>query len=261
LRYLVKTEGESGRNVLRGNRELPHHPKVMVLGQRFLRRVSAPDDKQISASSRDRVMTNSTEICADHPLFREIRNGLLWHRTSADDYRRIQSSGAIIPNDGRIDRWGKSYACQQLGGISLFDFSSEEETRVLGEADKWQQFLGDSDPVTILLGFNRDKFPGRLIPYPQNKEGTTGPVIPWVEVCHCGPIPTPSITSFLLVCSVDYGRFEKLATLDGTTLSLIEKEFGSIVGPERQAQALFGARQREALSRKLRESGWQGRNR
>jgi len=141
-------------------------------------------------------MNNSTEIHADHPLFRELRNGLLWHRTSADEYRHIRVDGAITPNDGRIDRWGKPYACQQLGGISLFDFSTESEERVLWEAIKWQQFLGDSDPVTILLGLDRDKLTGRLIPYPQNKEGTTGNVIPWVEVCHCGPIPASMVISY-----------------------------------------------------------------
>ncbi len=197
-------------------------------------------------------MSNSTEIYANHPLFREIRNGLLWHRTSADEYRHIRIDGAITPNDGRIDRWGKPYACQQLGGISLFDFTTEPEEKVLWEAFKWQEFLGDSDPVTILLGLDRSKLTGRLIPYPQNKEGTTGNVIPWVEVCHCGPIPASTVTSYLLVCPVDYSRFRKVATLDEATLSLMEKEFDPIVRAERRRQALAFANQQEELRRRIR---------
>lgn len=187
-------------------------------------------------------MSNSTEIYADHPLFREIRNGLLWHRTSADEYRHIWSDGAITPNDGRIDRWGKPYACQQLGGISLFDFSTEPEEKVLWEAFKWQQFLGDCDPVTILLGLDREKLTGRLIPYPQNKEGTTGNVIPWVEVCHCGSISVSAVTSYLLVCPIDYCQFKKASALDEMALNEVEREFQPLVSAERnRLKALHAA--------------------
>jgi hypothetical protein len=133
-------------------------------------------------------MNNFTEMDAEHPLFKELRNGLLWHRTSPDDYRQIRIDAAIKANDGRINRWGQKYACQQLDAVSLFDFTTEPEEKVLFEADKWHSFLGEFDPVTVLLGMDRDKLTGKLIPYPQNKEGTTGNVIPWVEVCHCGPI-------------------------------------------------------------------------
>ena len=188
-------------------------------------------------------MSDSTEIQAGHPLFEELRNGLLWHRT--EDCRQIQSDGLIKPNDGRIDRWGKPYACQELGGISLFDFTTEPEERVLGEAFKWQQFLGDVEPVTVLLGIERSKLPDKLIRYPESKRGTTGNVIPWVEVCHCGPIPTSAIVSYLLVCPVDYRRFKKIESLTEQVLSRVEAEFGPIVRAERKRQeALFQRRKR-----------------
>jgi hypothetical protein len=188
-------------------------------------------------------MSDSTEIQAGHPLFEELRNGLLWHRT--EDCRQIQSDGLIKPNDGRIDRWGKPYACQELGGISLFDFTTEPEERVLGEAFKWQQFLGDVEPVTVLLGIERSKLPDKLIRYPESKRGTTGNVIPWVEVCHCGPIPTSAIVSYLLVCPVDYRRFKKIESLTEQGLSRVEAEFGPIVRAERKRQeALFQRRKR-----------------
>ena len=189
------------------------------------------------------MSSDSTEITPGHPVFTELRNGLLWHRTSAEYYRRIESEGLIKPNDGRIDRWGKPYACQQLGGISLFDFTTEPEDKILYEAIKWQQFLGDVGSVTVLLGMQTNKLSGKLIRYPQSKEGTTGNVIPWVEVCHCGPIPISAIVSYLLVCAVDYRRFRKIESLDEETLSLIENEFGEIVRAERERQdALFSKR-------------------
>src|SRR5262249_38197542 len=142
-------------------------------------------------------MNSFTDMDAEHPLFKELRNGLLWHRTSPDDYRQIQIDGVIRPNDGRINRWNQEYACQQLGAISLFDFTTAPEADVVWEAVKWHQFLGDFDPVTILLGMERHRLTGKLIPYPDNKEGTTGNVIPCVEVCHCGPIPTSAVSSYL----------------------------------------------------------------
>src|SRR4051794_28342604 len=107
-------------------------------------------------------MNNFTEMDAEHPLFKELRNGLLWHRTSPDDYRQIRIDTAIKANDGRINRWGQEYACQQLGGISLFDFTTESEEKILWEAVKWYQFLGDFDPVTVLLGIEPNKLTGKL---------------------------------------------------------------------------------------------------
>jgi hypothetical protein len=85
-----------------------------------------------------------------------------------------------------------------------------------------------------LLGIERSKLPDKLIRYPESKQGTTGNVIPWVEVCHCGPIPTSAIVSYLLVCPVDYRRFKKFGKLDEELLSSIEAEFDPIVRAERQ---------------------------
>jgi hypothetical protein len=49
-------------------------------------------------------LMSTSEIKAGHPLFKELRNGLLWHRTSIEEYRRIEVDGTIKPNDRRIDR-------------------------------------------------------------------------------------------------------------------------------------------------------------
>lgn len=203
-------------------------------------------------------MDNSREIYAEHPVFKELRNGLLWHRTSVEDYRLIQEDGVIKPNDGRVDRWEKPYACQQLGAVSLFDFTTQPEEKVLWEAIKWQQFLGDFSPVTVFLGLQRTKLTGRLIPYPDNKEGTTGNVIPWVEVCHCGPIPTSTVISYLLVCPVDYTQFRKLEILSEQTLSKIEKEFAPIVKAERDRLATLHAKQMDGIRKELSKGALSG---
>lgn len=178
-------------------------------------------------------MSEAKEINAGHPLWKELRNGLLWHRTSAGDYRQMKKDTCLKPNDGRIDRWGGKYACQELGGISLFDFTSESEERVLGEAHKWQQFLGDSAPVTILLGWERESLTGKLVPYPDNKHGTKGNIIPWVEVCHCGTIPLTSVVSHLLVCAVDYRLFRRRKSLDERELASVEESFSKRVEADR----------------------------
>ena len=190
-------------------------------------------------------MSISVDIEAGHPLFEQLRNGMLWHTTSPQYYRQICTDGLIKPNDGRIDRWKKAYTCQQLGAVSLFDFTTEPEDKVIGENFKWQQFLGDFDPVTVMLGIERSKLSGRLIPYPESKQGTTGNVIPWVEVCHCGPIPTSAIVSYLLVCPVDYRQFKKTQSLTEQMLLRVEAEFHPIVRAERERQeALFQKRKR-----------------
>ncbi len=178
-------------------------------------------------------MSGATEIDAGHALWSELPNGLLWHRTSTNGYRQIRNEGFIKPNDGRVNRWGSQYACQQLGGVSLFDFTTEPEDKVLGEAIKWQQFLGDVGQVTVFLGIQRNGLPGRLIRYPENKHGTTGAVIPWVEVCYCGTIPISAVVSHLLICAGDYRQFCKLEELTEEALIRAESEFSESVRLER----------------------------
>lgn len=157
-------------------------------------------------------------------LFKELRNGLLWHCTSPGEFRQIQSDGYIRPNDGSINKWGGKYACQELGGVSLFDFSTRPESKVLESADRWRQFIGCAKPATIVLGLERSKLPGRLVPYPQNKEGTTGNIIPWVEICHCGPVPMQAIVMHLVICAADYSKFSKFPDLDSQSLTQAEIE-------------------------------------
>jgi len=88
----------------------------------------------------------------------------------------------------------------------------------------------------------RSGLPGQLVRYPDNKRGTKGNVIPWVEVCHRGPIPVSAITSYVVVCPVDYAQFKKLSTLDNHALTKIEEEFTEEIQREGEARAKENAR-------------------
>ncbi len=127
---------------------------------------------------------------------------------------------------------GGCYACQELRAVSLFDFQSEPENLIIGESVKWTQFLGRANPMTVILGLDRDKLPGKLIPYPDNKIGTKGNVIPYVEVCHVGPIPTAAIKLHYLVYTNDYTKFYRFDGLPNEEkLRTVSSEFSRIVPP------------------------------
>ncbi len=160
-----------------------------------------------------------------YPLFRELRNGLLWHCTSREKIIQIHLDGFIKFNQGRA-KFGP-YACQELGGVSLFDFTTQPENLVIESLHKWEQFLRCGKTVTIVMGLDRKLLPGALTPYPDNCKKTTGNVIPWVEVCHQGNIPVSAITAYLLVCAVDYS-FHKHKTLNAEILGKAQTEFAEV---------------------------------
>ncbi|MFT5028634.1 MAG: hypothetical protein ACI9VS_001062 [Candidatus Binatia bacterium] len=178
-------------------------------------------------------MIDGKQIDAGHPLLAQLRNGLLWHRTNPAAFRQIREDGFLRPLKGTTSRWGnRPYACQTLGAICLFDFTTEPEKRVLETANRWQQFMGDEQPVTIVMGMEAANLPGRLVRYPETRDGTpsdSGGPIPWVEVCHVGEIPISAVVSYLLVCPVDYTRFKRCAQFDDQTLSDVEREFSEII--------------------------------
>src|SRR5208282_2398265 len=119
-------------------------------------------------------MSDAREIHSAHPLFRELRNGLLWHCTSPEELLQIRTCGFIKPNERPDGKYGRlRSACQALDGVSLFDFTTESEARVLDTPHKWQQFLGCAKPLTVILGLKRDRLPGKLVPYPENRDITS----------------------------------------------------------------------------------------
>lgn len=167
-------------------------------------------------------MSDYTSITANLPIFSELRQGL-WHCTSPNSFRQILRYGSIKP--ATVSRWGtKPNACQELGAVSLFDFQTPQEDRVIETVDRWGPFVLEHC-TTVLVGLNRTVLEANLVPFPKNEVNTTGNVIPYVETCHCGSIPTTAITKCLLVCSVDCTRFYVENPLEEAWLAEVEREF------------------------------------
>jgi hypothetical protein len=121
-------------------------------------------------------------------LLKELAVGL-WHSTSIVNYDLIISDGAISPNVSRRRNYDL-YCCQEIGAVSLFDFERPTEAQRIKYADhKWESVISGHRPVSVLLGFTRTELPGELVYYPDMKVNTKGNIIPYVEVCHKGPIP------------------------------------------------------------------------
>jgi len=116
-----------------------------------------------------------------------------------------------------------------LRAVCLFDFSTRSKQEVLGVADRWKQFVGCESPVTVIIGLDESRLPGRLVRYPENRDTTPidscGP-IPLVEVCHVGPIPISAVVRYLLVCAADCTRFKTLNVFDDSALTQAEIEYG-----------------------------------
>jgi hypothetical protein len=181
-----------------------------------------------STTLKDVSMAEPSRANRRIPIFPDLRNGMLWHCTSLGAFRLIRADGFIRPTQGRRSRWGnRPYACQTLGAICLFDFTTESEERIMESSDRWRQFLSEHSPLTVLLGLSRCRLPGRLVPYPENRDITpkdsSGP-IPWVEVCHCGPIPLSACALHVFVSAHDDSRFTVVECLDEENLLRVEAE-------------------------------------
>ncbi|HVM51133.1 MAG TPA: hypothetical protein VMU04_24100 [Candidatus Acidoferrum sp.] len=186
-------------------------------------------------------MSDYANITATPLLLSELRKGL-WHCTSPSEFRQILRDRSIKPNDGRVSRWGpRKYACQELGGVSLLDLQSPTLDQVIQTADRWGPFVCSGNyQTTVLLGLDRAALAANLVPYPANKGNTTGAVIPFVETCHRGPIPTAAITYCLLVCSTNCSHFYLETALADPRLAEVEAEFLKVTpaGAEERAKLM-----------------------
>ena len=184
-------------------------------------------------------MSDYANITATPPLFSELRKGL-WHCTSPNEFRHILRDRFINPNDGRGSKWGpRKYACQELGGVSLMDLQTPTLDQVTQTADRWGPFVCSGNyRTTVVIGLDRVVLAASLVPYPVNKANTTGAVIPFVETCHRGPIPTTAISHCLLLCSVNCTHFHIETALADPRLAEVETEFLKVtpVGPEVRAE-------------------------
>jgi len=194
-------------------------------------------------------MSLSVCIQATNPLFRKLKGGLLWHCTKVSNYHQIVASGSILPLlPEQQNRWGsRRYACQTINAVCLFDFHTAPEALVLQAADRWQQFLFLDSPLTVLIGLDERRLSGRLVRYPENRDTTPkdscGP-IPYVEVCHVGPIPVSSFAAHILVCADNLDVFRCVEVATENMLAETSQEFEAIVAAatEIKAAALAASR-------------------
>jgi hypothetical protein len=123
--------------------------------------------------------------------------GYLWHTTSLEGFRQIHVQNAIKVNRGDLP---KAYTqsqhsnCYEEGGISLFDLITHSDRDLIGEdlllLDKWPGVMFRHN-ATVLLGMELGSIASNLLFYPELKRRRgLGGIIPRIEVCHVGDIPS-----------------------------------------------------------------------
>ncbi len=129
----------------------------------------------------------------------------LWHSTPPARYRAILDDGEIRPDGGHGGNVYKGSLAVSIGAVSLFDFESASEEDALGTFRKWCTHLWPPDidtRVTVWVGLNRDRLPGRLMLAKEVGELATRERknhYPRVEACHLGPVPVTAFTEVLAV--------------------------------------------------------------
>lgn len=178
----------------------------------------------------------------EHPLFRHLTDGLL-HCTSVASFRRICSVGRIEVNRGQFPSCGR-YCCQELGGVSLFDFGNATDEQIFGvnSPEKWWPILGWHKPVSIIIKLDPDQMLGSLVRYPQVLEGTRGNVIPYVEVCHIGAVSLDAAKGFILLCATDYQNFRVVTEVAESELMEVVADFSVMVEQEQRRRDLEQAK-------------------
>jgi hypothetical protein len=154
-------------------------------------------------------------------------DGRLWHATSYAGLKGILADGEI-----RVVgcRYTNSLA-RLVDGISLFDFGPSA-TLCDSQFSNWIGWFGRQQEcrVPIWLEIDRHSVADNLIDagafYALWREcHLSSRVIPGVEACHRGPLPTSAVTAALLIDRYDHGRFHHLAApIDHLLERLVEFE-------------------------------------
>ena len=137
----------------------------------------------------------------------------------------ILADDEIKPDGGQNGNVYKGSFAASIEAVSLFDFEKASEDDALGTLKKWSTHLqGFETPVTVWIGLNRDRLPGRLIPADEGAKLALGKGnwYPRVEACHVGPIPTCAFATRLAVSTADPCQFETLAS-DEAALSRLRE--------------------------------------
>jgi hypothetical protein len=123
--------------------------------------------------------------------------GYLWHTTGLQGFQQIHAKNAIKVNCGDLakaypqSQWSN---CFEEGGISLFDLITHSDRDLIGEdlllLAKWPGVMFRHNP-TVFLGMELASVASNLLFYPELKRRRgLGGIIPRIEVCHVGDIPS-----------------------------------------------------------------------
>jgi hypothetical protein len=158
------------------------------------------------------------------PLWARLRgHGHLWHRTSRLSLQGILRDGAIVPNLGQLPQaFGQlkvSYS-RHLGAVSLFDFDTEDESKIFEHEWEWGTVLIAKLPGGVVIRIQRNALDQTKLLLPT--EITCGDprlaplsdeirqmrmVIPAVEALYTDRIPTAAFNGFLMTAFGDTGGY------------------------------------------------------
>lgn len=177
------------------------------------------------------------------PLWSHL-DGQLWHATDGNGLCGIITDGEIKVAFG--NRYVGSY-CRNQGGVCLFDFGPVSEN-INNQFNHWCGWFGHQQRarVAVWLEIERTSVRKNLEDAMETREAlsrfmdkrriegkTDEPgiqLIPGVEACHSGPIPSTSIVGVLLVDQHDRNRIRDLGKPDESTVREIA-EFESTLPP------------------------------
>lgn len=148
--------------------------------------------------------------------------GNLWHSTSPKGARAILAEGLI-----RFDLPGLGYEssfCRVRNAVSLFDFSGTLED-IASQSHNWMGWCGHQtqirDKASVWLRLDRAVL-GDAVKSQQEtraefweQDSGKGQMIPYVEVCHRGPVPASAITGALVIAPLNYDQFELIEPGEG----------------------------------------------
>ncbi len=162
--------------------------------------------------STENVESNRQDLGCLWPL---LKPGL-WHSTTSERFCAILSGGEIRPDNSEGGSDYRGSLALSINAVSLFDFENASEIHALGNHGKWITHLRRHDTaVTVWIGLNRGRLPGRLILTDEGGERATANKLnyyPRVEACHVGPIPTCAFADVLAVSTANPYQFETLGS-------------------------------------------------
>ncbi|KAB7782903.1 hypothetical protein F8B43_4197 [Methylorubrum populi] len=125
--------------------------------------------------------------------------------------------------DGEIRSFGERYCnslCKKLGGVSLMDFGPSASDRP-GQVQNWMGWFGHQQQcrIAVWIEINRIAVSDRLLDakafHAHWADGNYGTqIIPGVEACHRGPIPTTAFAGILCVDQFNRSIFRTSAVAD-----------------------------------------------